>query len=269
MKKFYKQLIAITVSLILSFSASACTQNDEDVNLYTTSPTDTIDNEMPSESINKKIISKTICTESNTDVVKLRIPQFLSDIKQDFTHTNLLIYKQIVSYISKFDVSDLYLSDENLDLELNDEEYERLSLIGDYTIRLNNDKMISIVFRGLWNIKTEPHPNYYSFSVNIEKETEQLIDIQSMYDFNKEFSEFLLSNNEKWLLRSDQKEVIKEYFDLQSLNELFIDKNASFYLTENKLGVIISGLPNSIGNYCVFEIPYDEIVQFKSKTVDG
>lgn len=262
-------LIISTVILLLSFFTSACepsgnVSNADNISTPTETIDSTISHALNDTRVDYEIISKTVCTKEKSDIVNLLIPQIFSKTEHDFTFINQLIYDQTINYLSQFDIDELYLSDEYTQWEWDDNAYKKFALNGDYTIKFNDEKTISIVFFGLWNVKTEPHPNNYSFSINIDLESEQLIDISSIYNFNNDFVELFRLNKEDWILQEEQAKSLDEYFDSLLLSELSDNENTSFYYTENKLGVIIAGLPFAIGNYCTAEIPYEDIEQFKS-----
>ncbi len=254
-----KHFLFICFIIFIAMITCSCNQNRSSTNdLSFSKPTNLA---IPSNSNNDyEIVSKTIYTNDSVNCVNFQIPQIVAQNELDSDCINTLIYEQSKDYILQFGLSDLYLYDK---IEKNGLKNYKFILEGDYSITLCNEKILSIVFKGFYNIKTEPHPNNFSFSINIDFETKQLMDIDSVYELNEKFIELLLSYGSNWLIRTEQKEVIAEYFNSKLLKQALAYDDTCFYFTKNKFGIIINNLPYAIGNYCTYEIPNELIKEFK------
>lgn len=222
-----------------------------------------INNSNTTNLINYEIVTKTIYTNTSTDFVNFQIPQLSSKTKGEFSETNKLIFNQVNKHISQYGIGDLFLSEQITNSNWSEYVYEQIVMDGEYKVTFNSDKIMSILFSGIVNKKNSAHPTRFAFSINIDLNTEQFIDIRSMYNFNDEFKELFYKNMKKWLLRTELKDIFGTYIESQTLKELFKEDNIEFYLTKNKLGIIINKFPYAIGDYVIFEIPNDEISQYQ------
>ncbi|MDR0890223.1 MAG: DUF4163 domain-containing protein [Oscillospiraceae bacterium] len=208
--------------------------------------------------------SKTVSLVTQADIIKLLIPQLSSKGDTDFTNVNQMIYEEAVSYLAQFDKGDLSLSNESEKMDWKNAAYEDFALSGEYEIKYSDDAMLSVVFVGLWNVKSAPHPNNFSFSINIDLQTAQRIDARTMYRFDEAFVEQFRANEESWTLQEyPSANFISEYFGAQLADMFAVDKDTYYYFTESKLGIILAGLPFAAGDYCPVEIPYEDMAQFK------
>jgi len=227
--------------------------------------------ELVNMDVGYELISKTLCAETDTDIMRLLIPQFSSKSDIDYCNANDTIVRQVSEYATRFrcfqpDSVDLYINEIGTRLDWKDARYEDFALLGYYKIAFNNETIVSIVFIVMWNARTAAHPNHDSFSININLTTGELIDIRSRYDFNDEFVELFYEKFKDWNLRSWQDVLVElDYFDSRLKKQLSADSNTSYYLTEDKLGMILTGFPFAIGNYCPIEIPYEAIERFKTE----
>lgn len=207
-----------------------------------------------------EISEQPVCDSGETDEASLLIPRLESD-KEDFTEVNNLIFQQVCAYFSQFDISGLKMTDD-FPSNSESENIGQTSLNGEYEIKYNDDKKLSFVVLGILNNKTAAHPAHYSFGVNIDLQNSQVINIKSMYNFNDDFCEILYSDRERLLVDSEQKDAVVLYLDIQKIRECLDNGKDQFYFTENGIGIIQDGLPYALGDYSVFEIPYERIKEF-------
>lgn len=255
MKRIKKHMIAAVVLMICTtFIFSSCAVNSESAG----SEDKNTDSVMESKSeAQYKISDQAVCGKGDTDRVSLLIPRLESD-KKDFAAVNDLIFQQVCTYFSQFDINDLKITDD-IPSNSKSENSGQTYLSGDYKIKYNDDKKLSFVMLGILNNKTAAHPTHYLFGVNIDLQNSQVIDVKSMYDFNDAFLKILYSDRENLLVDSEQKDAVISYLDIQKIRECLNNGKNQFYFTENKIGIIQDGLPYALGDYSVFEIPCESI----------
>lgn len=261
-----KKVIPIIIAIVILSTFCSCTFESDTshvTDLTTVTTTGSESSELVTNNENCRFETKSIKTKSPTEVVQVLIPQLSSATDIDYLDVNKLIYDEVVQYLSRFQVDDLYLSDDSTVWSWNKDEYESMALAGEYSIKCCDEEKISVLFFGQINYKSSAHPEHYSFTININKEDNRLIDVHSMYNFDMKLVELVRENESDWLVRKEQKEVLDSLSDSQLFIELTNSEKTYYYLTQNKVGIIICNLPYAAGNYCVIEVPINEMTGSK------
>lgn len=261
-----KKVLLITIAIVILSIFCSCTFESDTsrvTDLTTVTTTGSESSELATNNENCRFEIKSIKTKSPTEVVQVLIPQLSSAEDIDYLDVNKLIYDEVVQYLSHFQVDYLYLSDDSTVWSWDKYECESTVLAGEYSIKCCDEEKISVLFFGQINYKSSSHPERYSFTININKEDNRLIDVHSMYNFDMKLVELVRKNESDWLVRKEQKEVLDSLSDSQLFIELTNSEKTYYYLTQNKVGIVICNLPYVAGNYCVIEVPINEMTGSK------
>jgi hypothetical protein len=170
-----------------------------------------------------------------------------------FEQSNKLIENNIRKYISE-----MYGSD-----------YSDLDLALDYNISFQNQSIISIVFKGLGNVKTAAHPNHNFFTLNIDVKNGNQIKLFDIYTISDNFKKIYFEAAKKQ--NPDMVSIVEDLrtVDLHSTERKFkladsFDAVQS-YLTPDGLGLSMP-VAFALGNHFETVIPYNKITPYlKSK----
>lgn len=144
-----------------------------------------------------------------------------------------------------------------------------------YTIKLNNDKYISILYTAIFESPYSAHPTELVYTTNISKKDKKRLMLSDILNLN----ESLINNFRKWefipIEESNQEfnKAIRDYVTsisegdlLQGFETADIIGSGNIwgvfsYLTENKLGISL-GVPHYIGDHVEFEKEYSKLKDF-------
>ncbi|KZE40470.1 hypothetical protein AV540_25740 [Brevibacillus parabrevis] len=192
--------------------------------------------------------------------IVIRYPQLLNSkngIKQD--EINKLIKDEAMKVLN-------YYAD-GLDV---------LALEIHYKIKYHGEKLMSIEYTGIGNIKGSAHPNNIFFTTNINLEEARKIRLADIVTINEQFFEVIKSG--KFTLQNgvikDKSEVVQRFneYSIDELAKMFtnsdsLDKvgteqqsDVFSYFTNDNLGISF-GVPHVLGDHLEIEIKYSDILK--------
>jgi hypothetical protein len=145
----------------------------------------------------------------------------------------------------------------------------------DYSMKLNNDRFVSILYKAAYNSRYSAHPTELVYTTNINKENNKRLKltdiIQVNGDFVKEFRtwDFIPEEPEN----KEYNQAIRDYVGSLSDEDLLMGFQSAdligsgnlwgiySYLTPDRLGISL-GVPNYIGDHVEFEKDYSKLEQF-------
>ena len=145
----------------------------------------------------------------------------------------------------------------------------------DYKVKLNNDKLISILYNAAYNSKYSAHPTDLVYTTNINKEKNERLKLPDIIKVNQAF----VKDFRTWdfiFAEPDNEELnkaIKDYVSSLSDEDLLMGFQTAdiigsgnlwgiySYLTPDRLGISL-GVPNYIGDHVEFEREYSKIKDY-------
>lgn len=124
----------------------------------------------------------------------------------------------------------------------------------EYDVKRIDDKVLSILFEGYINAEGSPYPMFLSFTLNINMDNGEEIDLKNYFKIDEKYVEqyHLKKLN---ILKLFQNEAFEGLSDAEIL---IMFSDAEFYLTKDSLGLVVF-VSHSIGDYVELEIKYDEL----------
>lgn len=193
--------------------------------------------------------SLNVLTSDGNNIIK-----FVKDKKNNLSITNnLYSYENVsINYPSFSGVSDNInniIYDDVMTLT-NNHSFIDLN----YDVKFYNDKFISMIFYGLVDNK-----NYSRIlNINIPGESEVLVD--DIFKDRGQIAVILKSVDAHNYLQNNGSLLAMDYLDNLSYDDLLSLDKIDVYFKEDKIGVSICDIPNSLGSYYLsFEVPYDDL----------
>lgn len=256
----HKKRIFLAVLILFSFTITACGNTKNDNAKFRDSNVINVNgkgiNKPAPQRVTKKVVSTnnnevsyTILTKTYKDKdIVIRYPQI---VNLDNTNKQRKINSIIKSEALK--VLNYYKGDENnTSLEIN------------YNIKLNNGRLLSIIYSGAGYVKGSAHPNNLFYSTNINVDNGTTIRLSNIVNINKTFIEKLKEKNTNTAGVFDNftdEELIKMLVNGDSLDSIGTESQTDVfsYFTKDSLGVSLS-VPHAIGDHVEFYIKYKDII---------
>jgi hypothetical protein len=217
-------------------------------------------------------------TSKNTNEKKYKITKEVYKIK------NVIInYPQIngLSNVSKQSAINKLIKDEAQAYISNGVE-DNLNLEIDYKITLSNENVLSIQYSGLAILEQAAHPSHLFYTTNIDMNTGKTIKLTDLLKVNESlvnsFKKGKLVHNitfddekDKLQYESNIKESVNNIgnnellsqFEKSDSKEKMSESGASFYLTEDSIGISI-GVGHAAGDHVEYEMKYTDVKNNKN-----
>jgi hypothetical protein len=237
------------------------TEVQQPVDTNTTKDQTTKETTSKNTSEKKYKITKEVCKIKN---VIINYPQIngLSDINKQST-INKLIKDEAQAYISNG-------VEDNLNLEI------------DYKITLANANVLSIQYSGLANLEQAAHPSHVFYTTNIDMNNGKIIKLNDLLKVNESLvNSFKKGKLVHHITFDDEKDNIEyesnikesvnnigntellSQFEKSDSKEKMSESGASFYLTEDSIGISI-GVGHAAGDHVEYEMKYTDIKNNKN-----
>ena len=142
-----------------------------------------------------------------------------------------------------------------------------ITLDVDYKIMLSTNRMLSIVYTGLYFAQGTPGPTSIFFTTNVNITTGERVMLNDVVNVDESAIELLQSENAIFLIPEQREFVISQFisnegflYRLQNANsaevgEIFV------YFTSDSLGISIGGLGRGGGSHAEIEISYKTLLK--------
>ena len=229
MKYFVIKTWIAIISLILSLTLSACSNQDNRQTpvAFTTSP-----------SLNYELLSEQFVDTANGNHIQIQYPRFIGNTN-DFAKENHLLTEALADYLQGYGTNV-----SGLELDIN------------YNVTYASNEIVSIVFGGTSNSTHAAYPISFSFSVNIIMTVPKIAEPSDIVEINEALAQkFMIS------AKKQNNIAIREYFQQFTISEaesILKQNDVYFYLTDNEIGALIT-IPHAIGDYVDLRIPKEDI----------
>lgn len=194
------------------------------------------------------------CSASKMNIVKdtysegkviINYPQFENkNDKEEIKTLNKLIEDEALKIMNQYDINDLS------GLEI------------DYEISFCNEKIMSIKYSGLGNVKKAVYPNNIFYTSNIDTQNQAILKLSDVVDVDETFLDKFKGDNFS-AVRSEQIGFLED-LSMEELNNKLASNN--FYISESALGISVEVI-HVLGDHAEYEIEYtnlDDNVRWKS-----
>ena len=185
--------------------------------------------------------------------IRITFPEVEIDSDEMQTKINSLIWEDVQILIN-------WLPD--------DWDYD-IALDVDYRIALSTDRMLSIVYTGLYFAQGTPGPSSIFFTTNVNILTGERVVLNSVICIDESFITLLKSDNANFLIPEQRDFVISQFISndkfqnrLQSADNKEISEIFS-YFTHDSLGISIGGIGRGGGSHAEIEISYEVLLYRK------
>lgn len=246
MKK--NRIIFAGLAVILSLLLVSCKSKDEGGSYEDMSSEQSVSYTASTQLINTsadyKISEVTLTKNTYNNNIAIKYPQLVSDVK-DYSKTNELIK----------DTVDDFLKNQYGD------DYTELTLNIDYKITLCNNSIISIVFKGMGNVRTAAHPINHFLSLNIDLKDSTKLRLQDIYNVDNEFTNIYITNMVKQTISKISDYIMSDSGDkltAQLKNADSSDSDIYSYFTDKQLGISYD-VPHAAGDHVETLINYEDL----------
>ncbi len=170
---------------------------------------------------------------------------------------NVLIkYPQFVSSLSEVTSINKLIEDAALNFfEINNEIKQNINI--DYTIKLETNSFISIIFKGIANTEFAAHPTNVFYTLNIDIHNNSILKLTDICNIDDDFIELYRNELKKQQDKPEIKKYLEGYTD-KELKELLInidnkESGVYSYYTYDSIGISLPTI-YAIGNHFEIEI---------------
>lgn len=132
----------------------------------------------------------------------------------------------------------------------------------DFVIKNVDNNYLSFIYQGIYIVDKQT-VNSFAIGVIIDLKHEKIVDIHEVIGkkgLKKIRNEILAENYEVvWGILQKEADIPLD-IDKEVMSQTYFYNDSylgHFYIKNEKIGVIVSGLPRMVGNYSILEVPYD------------